>query len=233
MSLALTTVADGAVISATGLRAYVEQIETYTNEGIAVADIDPSDWVESTHIYGGSFYGSPNPRARFETGQTIYRHTGMDPLRERAFHKYYASANARIDKLTATFCVPESLVQGSSPYYDLLVEASFWCYEFGGANATLDERTDNAATFQMILGGTPKDKTTRKLYCSDAAYAAAPYEGGAIFARHNHHMVTRIAAADVGAGIHRVGVVVDVNSNVNVRHILVGGRTLRAAWYTR
>lgn len=236
MGLALTTVANGSVISAPDLRGYVEQIETYTNEGIAVVDLDPSDWVESTHIYGGSFYGSPNHRARFETGQTIYRHTGMDPVRQRVFHKNYDTGSVPIEGLAATFCVPESLVQGASPYYDLLVEASFWCYEIGENATTVDERTDSAAVFRLRLDGSVIASSRRVLYQGDgpAPIPGNPYQGGVIYTRKTHHIAHRLAAADVGAGVHNVSVVVDVNASTSTLiHILVGGRTLRASWYVR
>jgi hypothetical protein len=231
MSLALTTVTNGNVISVTDLRTYVGLVEDYVNQGIAAADLLATSWVESTHIFGGQFYGSPNPRARFETGQTVYRHTGMDPLRERVFHNRYNSAGAYVDGLCATFAVPETLNQGTGDKYDLLVEASFWCYTFGGINGVIDD-TELAANFRFRLDDDTKGPTRRNLYTGDAV-AATPYNGGIIYARKNHHMVYRIAAASMGVGLHNIGVVVDVATNNNTRHIIVGGRTLRASWYVR
>lgn len=232
MSLALTTVSNGSVISAPDLRTYCSQVEDYVNQGIASADLLSTSWVESTHIYGPSFPGAPNPRGRFETGQTIYRQTGMDPLQEAIFHNRYNSGYVPVDRLCATFCVPETLDQGTSPKYDLLVEASFWCYSFGGINATVDEATDLAASFKLQMAGSNRDATQRNLYAGDAA-AAVPYNGGIIYARKNHHMVARIQASSMAAGVYSVGVVVDVATNVDIRHIIVGGRTLRATWYVR
>lgn len=232
MSLALTTVTNGNVISVTDLRTYVGLVEDYVNQGIAAADLLATSWVESTHIFGGQFYGSPNPRARFETGQTVYRHTGMDPLKERIFHSRYSSANVYIDGLNETFTIPETLNQGTGDKYDLLVEASFWSYSFGGANAAVND-TELAATFRMRIDGQVAGASRRDTYAGDAVPGAAPYNGGIIYARKNHHMVARIAAASGTTGLHSVGVVVDVATGVNINHVLVGGRTLRATWYVR
>lgn len=231
MSLVLTTVVDGAVISAPALRVYCGQVETYINQEIAAADLLQTSWVKSTHIFGGQFYGAPNPRGRFETGQTVYRHVGMDPLRERVFHNNYNTQNAHIEGLNATFCVPESLNQGTSPRYDLLVEATFWSYTFGGEGGLVDN-SELAAVFRLRLDGQVQAATDRNLPTGDGA-AGTPYNGGIIYARKNHHMVARLLPAAVGAGLHSVGVVVDVQTNTNLRHVLVGGRTLRAAWYMR
>lgn len=232
MPLALTTVSNGSAITATGLRTYVGQVETYVNQGIAAADLVTTAWVESTHIFGGQFFGAPNPRARFETGQTIYRYTGMDPLKERVYHNRFNTGIVSIDGLTATFCIPSTLDRGTAPRYDLLVEASFWSYSFGGDGLAIDDSA-RAATFRMVVDGSGVGATRRELYAGDAVITAVPYNGGIIYARKNHHMVTRIIAADATAGLHSVGVGVDVSGNALVRHILVGGRTLRATWYVR
>lgn len=232
MGLTLTTITPGATTSASALRTYVNTIETYINEGIVSADLLATAWVERTHVFGPSFFGSPNPRARFETGQVNYRHTSHDRLRRTIHHHQVNTGQyVAIDGLCDTYCLPETLRQGSSPYYRLRVEAAFYCFEYGGTGGAVDESTDLAAHFKMFVDEAQRPSSERQLYTGSGA-ALGP---GVIYARHNHHMSETIDDPTYNAaGIHHVAVKVNVESTANLwQHIFVAGRDLRVSWWLR
>jgi hypothetical protein len=236
VGLALTTIATGATTSATALRAYVNSIELYLNEGIATADLDQTSWVERTHIYGPSFFGAPHHRSRFETGQVLYRHTSQDIL-ERTIHHYNANSGTAayvgIEGLASTFVVPEALAQGSSPYYRLRTEAAFYAFEYGGTGGTADEGIVSPDTthFRMFVNETGRSQSSRSIYTGSEAVMGP----GLIYARHNHHMSETIVATGFTAGVHSVQVKVRVVAPAlrQWQHIFVGGRNLRVGWWMR
>lgn len=236
MPLTLTTIVSGATTSASALRTYVGSIELYLNEGIVSADLDQTSWVERTNIYGPSFFAAPHHRSRFETGQVIYRQTSQDVL-ERTIHHYNSGSGSSgyvgIEGLAATFVVPEDLAQGSSPYYRLRAESSFFAYEYGGEAGTADEGLAGGVTarFRMVVDGTRRAQSERPIYIGSENVVGA----GIFYARHNHHMSETIAAGSFAAGVHSVGVQVTVENPAGKQwqHIFVGGRNLRVGWWMR
>ena len=72
MSLTLTTVVDGTLLTAAAVEDYIAKIERYGNEGVANADLDTAPWVNSVHIFKPEFYGSPSPRTQLVSGMAHY-----------------------------------------------------------------------------------------------------------------------------------------------------------------
>ena len=242
MGLSLTTVADGTTITAAAIEGYISTIETYLNEGIASADLLATPWVESTHVFKPEFFGSPDKRAAFVSGDVHYRIQGDSLYTAAAFHHdLIKNGVAYVPGLQVTFKCP------ANTYVRVL--CSFAAFEWGGIG-TVNEGPANltdpprGGQFHLHLDGDtfgPFGVTTdRNLYESGMSDPAVPAQGescvvGALVARKQHSIAEYVLVST--AGTHTIGVSLTIpepvltGASYDQRHVFVLQRSIVVDFY--
>lgn len=206
MALTLTTFASGATIDATVLRSKLAQIEAYVNEGIIATDRDDA-WMSANHLYRPDFFGGANPHTTLVSGESYFRERPLAEER-RAFFSYFLGAGPYpVPGLNATIQIPEAL-NPASTRYRLLVAVSFYLYEYGGADAYLDEDTSRAASVDLLINGVAARSNTMVRYIYKGSITSAG-QAVAFFPRKQISMVWGDTSAPVAAvGVNHIGVAI-------------------------
>lgn len=226
MPISVSTFAADAVIDAGELRARSLAIEQYVNGEIAAGD-RTTNWVTSGHVYGPDFqYGTGyDAHLPFTGGHAHWSKRPNDDGRRAIFEWAAGNTATMVPGLTRTVQLPEAL---STRYY-ALVMASFWVFEYGGWGKTpptlvtpfQDESTSIAARVLLYADGVAQTATQRYVYnASCATNNGGSGSGGAdegassglIYCRKQVSMVYPLSGTVwSGAGVHTVGVGVEVN----------------------
>jgi hypothetical protein len=208
MPVTLTTFGPGAVIDASLMRAKLQQVETYVNEGIITTDRADS-WMKPNHVYRPDFYGLPNMHTTMPSGESYFRSRPVAEER-RAFFSYYLGGGPYpVPGINATVQIPEDLRVSVSIKYRLVCAASFYVYEFGGADGYMDESTSQACTFDFYINGESARSSSmvRKLYKGSRT---ATVQNVAFYPRKQVSLVWGDTSDPVPAvGINNVGIVVN------------------------
>lgn len=234
MSLTLTTFASGAVIDATVLRARQASIEAYLNEGTIAADRG-TGWLGANHVYRPDFYGSPNPRTTLTSGESYFRNRDAD-VANRVFYSWYlgnTDAWFYVPGLTIPVQIPESLIAGSV-YYRLVVQASYYVYEYGGDGSGTE--ASRSALTGLLLDGTLAGATVRPLYSGSSMTAGAGAFRTFTYARKQHSFCTAyVGGGLIAPGVHHVGVGVkiDTPSTNDSKFVIFQQGNITARYYIR
>lgn len=210
MSVSITTFASGAVIDATTIRTKISDIETYLNEGMIAADRG-SAWLGANHVYRPDFFGAPDPHTTLTSGESYFRQRSIDD-RDRAFTSYYVNTASwlPVPGLNITYQVPETLAQGASAQYRLMVFASFYVYEYGGnggnynvaATGGMDEDTWKAGAVSLSHDGTHAYGGFLNIYNGSVS---GNYNAGTFYPRKQYTRCFAFAGSPV-AGTHNIGI---------------------------
>lgn len=241
MPISLTTIASGAVISATTLRDRAKSIEDYVNGQIAQGD-RTTNWLRTGHVYGPDFQYGRGAQARVPMtgGQTYWAMLPGDPNIMSVFTYETGDGYVQVPGLTRTMQVPES----ASSRYRALIMASFWVYEYGGegggdtvaAPPFQDEETYQAGTAALTIDGVVQTATCRPFF--SASDAVATTGGGAtngIIYCHKQYSI----AYPYNWGTERIfspGIAISSPSpgaSVNWKHIFVREGSLYARYRIR
>jgi hypothetical protein len=192
MGLSLTTFLDGQVISASDIRARIQQIEDYVNTGIAQSDLQsPGAWVDYPLIFKPDFYGSPSPRMEMVSGDTWYRYTGDGRGNYAIYHgSLVVDTWIPIPGLSATVRHPP----GASN--DAIVTASFYGFTIGGyddvGSDVVTSFTVKTATVALFVGDIQIAGTTREIYALPNDTAAPSPGQDSLFGRVNIGIIAKL-----------------------------------------
>jgi len=204
MSLTLTTVVDGTLLTAAAVEDYIAKIERYVDEGVANADLDTAPWVNSVHIFKPEFYGSPSPRTQLVSGMAHYFRKSDSLYTVAAFHYELGRETfVHIPGLQASLKV-------RAPGARVNVTASFAAFEWGGSELIQEGGPSNitpstlVAKFHLYQDDTQLAHTGRRLYGSGSTPTTeAETVIGALVARKQICMSDSLAFT---TGVHSCGV---------------------------
>jgi hypothetical protein len=227
MGTSLTTISAATTADAADIKDRIATIEGYLNGGIAVADLDATEWVDYTHIFKPDFYGSPAPRMEAVSRDEHYRYTDGARSNQAVFH-----SDMIVDKPIA---IPGLCATIRNPYQTdkrCIFVASWYAYEAGGSD-TSSEGVE-AGTFSVRKDGTAVAGTSRSLY-NTGGYDPV---GRKQFSAVTSFLLT--------PGTHNVGVYYTPNAASfttvstdmffsyrapNIKHVFVRARSMMASLY--
>jgi hypothetical protein len=233
MPVTLANVTAGTPISATVLRDRLQTVETYLNEQILNSD-RADEWMQANHVYRPDFFGGSNPHTTLTTGESYFRSRPIAEERRAFFSYYLGQGPYPIPGLNATVQIPEDLT-GLNYDYRLVVTASFYCYEYGGADGNMDESTYEASQFTLLINGVParSDCLERSLYKGSQT---ATEQASAFYPRKQISMVWGdVSAPTVDVGVNSIGVAVMPGTPLSTewKHIIVQQGNLIARYFLR
>lgn len=241
MSIVIAPLTNGSVMSAPAVRARLETIRVFTNEGMIGTDMTGK--FKSRHFVRPESYGSPNPRTKTASGTNWYGREGGAPV-DRA-----------VATLTSFGADSWRYVWGAvreihAPEDDYLVEivASIWAWHIG-TNTYIPEDPgtyDDGYPARLCIGvdGDSKDYTERPIYDSGTDpsslgtnvdngsginYSAGPY-------RYGGRNITFCAKVRLDSGRHVCGVMgrmQDFTSSGDEGKLYMGARGCLVEGYRR
>ncbi len=232
MPLTLTTFAANAVISAPLIRDRLSKIQRYIDEEVVATDRGTA-WMNANHVF------RPDPTFGHTTlvsGESYFATRGQTDA-ERSFFSYQLNTGSFISVpgMSVPLEIVESFAQGTYRYR-LQIFASFYAYEFGGADVAsiMNEDTDKAATFALGIDATTFGQTNRDVYKGSDTSASQ------LVATYPRKQITMFWAENdttyLAPGVHHAGVRVGnyvPGGGQSWKHVVLRQGSLVARYFDR
>lgn len=216
MSTGLTTYSSTDVLDAATMRQHIADIETWVNDGMEVGDIYAANpWIRAQHIQRQVGFGAPAPRVEGVSRDVHYRCQPSNDVGKASMHHNVGSE----DDWHAVWGLGKTFKSPRTQY--ATIEASFFAFDFGGANVTEDNAESASllvATFGLFVNGSRLAGTRRTLY---ATINGAPA---------GFKQISMVGYATLGVGVNHIHIgiqpVISGGTSSDGKHIFVLSRSI-------